>query len=136
MVKIVEKRNKLSQSGNSMNARYGRKRKSIETSGGDERNVENNGRRKYSPTTCECINNKTFIEEISHDDDLLEEETDPNVVIIVEEEEEEGKSDPDVVIIVKANPMSNSTDVVVSSTLGMSRKINISKDLFDTTSYS
>ncbi|KAG5632488.1 hypothetical protein H5410_004205 [Solanum commersonii] len=142
----VEKRNKLSQSGNSTNVRYGRKIKNIEPSGGDESNMENNGRRKSSPETCECINNKPFIEEISHDDDLLEEETDPNVVIldkesdhdviiIVEEEKEEEKSDPDVVIIVKADPMLNSIDVVVSSTISMCRKTNISKDLPDTTSY-
>ncbi|KAK6803479.1 hypothetical protein RDI58_001263 [Solanum bulbocastanum] len=147
MVKIVEKRNKLSQSGNSTNVSYGRKRKKFESAGAVERNVENNGRRKSSPTTCECINNKPFIEEISHDDDLFEEETepnvviidkesDPNVVIITEEEVEEEKCDPDVVIIVKADPMLNSRDVVVSSTLSMRRKIDICKDLPDTTSYS
>ncbi|WMV09697.1 hypothetical protein MTR67_003082 [Solanum verrucosum] len=138
--------NKLSQSGNSTNVSYGRKRKNIEPSGGEERNVENNRRRKSSPTTCECIANKPFIEEISGDDDFLEEETDhdvvilykesgPGVVIIAEEEEEE-KSDPDVVIFAKGEPMMNSTDVVVSSTLSMFRKTNIPKDLPDTTSYS
>uniref|UniRef100_M1DAB2 Uncharacterized protein n=1 Tax=Solanum tuberosum TaxID=4113 RepID=M1DAB2_SOLTU len=106
--------------------------------------MENNGRRKLSPTTCECINNKPFIEEISNDDDLLEKETDPNVVILEKESdhdvviiaEEEEKSDPDVVIIVKADPMLNSTDAVVSSTISMCRKTDISKDLPDTTSYS
>uniref|UniRef100_M1DQV0 Uncharacterized protein n=1 Tax=Solanum tuberosum TaxID=4113 RepID=M1DQV0_SOLTU len=144
--KIVEKRNKLSQSGNSTNVSYGRKRKNIEPSGGEERNVENNRRRKSSPTICECITNKPFIEEVSGDDDLLEEETDPDIVIldkesgpgvvIIAEEEEEEKSDPDVVIFAKADPMMNSTDMVVSSTLSMCRKANISKDLPDKTPYS
>ncbi|KAK6803493.1 hypothetical protein RDI58_001277 [Solanum bulbocastanum] len=72
MVKIVEKRNKLSQSGNSTNVSYVRKRKNIKPSGGEEINVENNGRWKSSPTTCECIINKPFIKEVSGGDDLLE----------------------------------------------------------------
>ncbi|KAK4737322.1 hypothetical protein R3W88_001019 [Solanum pinnatisectum] len=52
------------------------------------------------------------------------------------EEEEEEKSDPDVVIIAKADPMLNSIYMVVSSTLSICRKIYISKNLSDTTSYS
>ncbi|KAK6803478.1 hypothetical protein RDI58_001262 [Solanum bulbocastanum] len=109
-------------------------KKNIEPFGGDERNVENNGRRK------------PFIEEISHDDDLLEEETDLNVVIhdkesdldvvIIMEKEEKEKSDHDVVIIAKVDPILNSTYVVVSSTNSMCRKTDISKYIPNTTSYS
>lgn len=36
MLNIVENRNKFSLSGNSMNVSYGRKRKNIDPSGGDE----------------------------------------------------------------------------------------------------
>ncbi|WMV43461.1 hypothetical protein MTR67_036846 [Solanum verrucosum] len=93
MVEIIEKRNELSQSGNSTN---GRKRKKMETSGGDERNVENNGRRKFSRGTSEYFTNQTFVEEVSDDDDSSSEETDPDVDIVEEEEED---SDPDVVIV-------------------------------------
>ncbi|XP_049376492.1 uncharacterized protein LOC125841414, partial [Solanum stenotomum] len=92
MVEIIEKRNELSQSGNSTN---GRKRKKMETSGGDERNVENNGRRKFSRGTSEYFTNQTFVEEVSDDDDSSSEETDPDVDIVEEEED----SDPDVVIV-------------------------------------
>ncbi|KAG5592708.1 hypothetical protein H5410_043222 [Solanum commersonii] len=92
MIEIIEKRNELSQSGNSTN---GRKRKKMETSGGDERNVENNGRRKFSRGTSEYFTNPTFIKEVS-DDDSSSEETDSDVDIV---EEEEDDSDPDVVIV-------------------------------------
>ncbi|KAG5631004.1 hypothetical protein H5410_002721 [Solanum commersonii] len=67
---------KLSQSANSTNTSYGRKRKNIEPSGGD---VENNGRRKSNLGNCESFMNQPFIEELSDDDDIIEEESDPDV---------------------------------------------------------
>nr|XP_019070650.1 glutamic acid-rich protein-like [Solanum lycopersicum] len=92
MVEIVEKRNELSQSGDSTNRR---KRKKTETSG-----VENDGRRKFSPGNSEYLTKQSFIEEVSNDDDSSMEETDPDpdVDIDIVEEDEEG-SDPDVVIV-------------------------------------
>ena len=45
MVEILEKRKELSHRRDSTN---GSKRKKMEISGGDERNAENNGRRKFN----------------------------------------------------------------------------------------
>uniref|UniRef100_M1B5D9 ATP-dependent helicase n=1 Tax=Solanum tuberosum TaxID=4113 RepID=M1B5D9_SOLTU len=62
----------------------------MEPSGGDERNVENNGQRKFSPGTRESFTNQPFVEEVSDDGaDSSEEESDGDVVLISEEEEEE-----------------------------------------------
>ncbi|KAH0710821.1 hypothetical protein KY284_012248 [Solanum tuberosum] len=122
MMEIIENRNRVSQSGNLTNISCGRKRKNIEPSGGDERNVENNGQRKFSPGTRESFTNQPFVEEVSNDGaDSSEEESDgdgdvviiseqekeengPNVVREEEEEgeeeeEEEEESDPNVAII-------------------------------------
>ena len=60
------------------------KEKNMETSGGGERNVEENGRRKV-------------VEEVSDDDDSSSEDTDPDPDVDIVEEEED--NDPDIVII-------------------------------------
>ncbi|KAH0705703.1 hypothetical protein KY285_010242 [Solanum tuberosum] len=111
MMEIIEKRNIVSQSGNPTNISYGRKRKNMEHSGGDERNVENNGQRKFSPGTRESFTNQPFVEEVSDDGtNSSKEESNGDVVIISKEEveengpnvvreEEEEESDPDVAII-------------------------------------
>ncbi|KAG5572512.1 hypothetical protein H5410_062278 [Solanum commersonii] len=112
MMEIIEKRNRVSQSGNPTNISFGRKRKNMEPSGGDERNVENNGQRKFSPGTRESFTNQPFIEEVSNDGaDSSEEESDGDgdVVIISEEGEE---SDPNV-IIREENEEESDHDVVI-----------------------
>ncbi|XP_027775001.1 acidic leucine-rich nuclear phosphoprotein 32 family member B-like [Solanum pennellii] len=91
MVEIVEKRDELSQSGDSTN---GRKRKKMENSG-----VENNGRRKFSRGTSEYLTKQSCVEEVSDDDDSSSEETGPDPDVDVDIVEEEEGSDPDVVIV-------------------------------------
>ncbi|KAG5631993.1 hypothetical protein H5410_003710 [Solanum commersonii] len=131
---IIREGNKLSQSVNSTNTNYGRKGKKIEPSGGDKRNVENNGRRKSSLGNCESFMNQTYNEKLFDDDDITEEESDPDVVIIAEEDHEE-ESDLDVIIIAELDPMFDAIDEVVSSTSSMCRKYDTYKELADTTSY-
>ncbi|XP_049362411.1 uncharacterized protein LOC125827092 [Solanum verrucosum] len=125
MVEIIEKRNELSQSGNSTN---GRKRKKMETSGGDERNVENNGRRKFSRGTSEYFTNQTFVEEVSDDDDSSSEETDPDVDIVEEEEED---SDPDVVIVAEEERQGTNPKSLLIQPHILSRNSNLQLMLFE-----
>ncbi|XP_049387482.1 uncharacterized protein LOC125868751 [Solanum stenotomum] len=125
MVEIIEKRYELSQSGNSTN---GRKRKKMETSGGDERNMENNRRRKFTRGTSESFTNQTFIKEVSANDDSSEEETDPNAVIVEEEEED---SDPGIVIVVEERRMRMRRRSLLIQPYILSRNSNLQLMLFE-----
>ncbi|XP_049390862.1 SNF2 domain-containing protein CLASSY 4-like [Solanum stenotomum] len=152
--KLNKKRNRLSQSGNrttcSMNVNSGedvsrgRKRKMAECSRDDKRksknarvvrNVGNNGRRKFSPGTCESITKRPFIEEMSDDDS--KEESDPDFVIVEEEEEEEAvNTSGSSSNVGLRSPMLNAAEEVVSSTSSMCSTTDESEELTDITSSS
>ncbi|KAK4721905.1 hypothetical protein R3W88_012138 [Solanum pinnatisectum] len=152
--KLNKKRNRLSQSGNrttcTMNVNSGedvsrgRKRKMAERSGGSKRksknarvvrNVGNNGKRKFSPGTCESITKRPFIEEMSDDDSM--EESDPDFVIVEEEEEEEAvNTSGSSSNVGLRSPMLNAAEEVVSSTSSMCNTTDESEELTDITSSS
>ncbi|WMV26231.1 hypothetical protein MTR67_019616 [Solanum verrucosum] len=152
--KLNKKRNRLSQSGNhttcSMNVNSGedvsrgRKRKMAERSRDDKRksknarvvrNVGNNGRRKFSPGTCESITKRPFIEEMSDDDS--KEESDPDFVIVEEEEEEEAvNTSGSSSNVGLRSPMLNAAEEVISSTSSMCSTTDESEELTDITSSS
>ncbi|XP_055823158.1 SNF2 domain-containing protein CLASSY 4-like [Solanum dulcamara] len=153
IVELYEKRNRLSQSGNRTtcsvnvnigeNVSRGRKRKTVEGSGGDKRkseearvmrNVEKNGRRKLSPGTCESITKRPFVKEISDDDS--EEESDPDFVIIEEEEVAAVNTSGSWSSVGLRSHILNVTDEVVSSTSSMCKTDDESEELTDTTSSS
>nr|XP_010319906.1 SNF2 domain-containing protein CLASSY 4-like [Solanum lycopersicum] len=147
--KLNKKRNRLSRKTCSVNVnsgedvRRGRKRKTVEPSRGDKRksknarvvrNVGNNGRRKFSPGTCESITKRPFIEEMSDDDS--EEESDPDFVIVEEEEEEAVNTSGSSSNVGLTSPVLNAAEEVVSSTSSMCSTNDESEDLTDTTSFS
>ena len=121
MVEIVEKRNELSQSGDSTN---GRKRKKMGTSG-----METNGRRKFSRGTSECLTKQSFVEKVSDDDDSSSEETGPDPDVDVDIVEE--GSDPDVVIVAEGKRRSCRRRLILMQPHTISRKSNLQLMLFE-----
>ncbi|MCD7460894.1 hypothetical protein HAX54_044696 [Datura stramonium] len=131
----------------------GSKRKNVEqntASGGDKRKMGksedgsmvryldegetkvDNGRRKFSPETCESITKQPYIEEISDDDDskeeVKEEESDPDVVFMGEAAAGSAVNTgsgsgswSNVGSVGLRSPMLNAADEVVSSTSSMCR---------------